>query len=891
MLKKRLGKLVLWLLSSVAVIFSVITILLWVYKDEIVGMAVDQANKYLKVKVNVSEVDLTFWGSFPNLSVDFNQVFIQDALPGSTMYDTLLYTDRVRCKFDPLDIWNEKYEIKEIEISPGTLQLKVDSIGNTNYDIFASSDSTAKQEEMDFKLERLYVKGLRFTYANAISEQFYGTSIDQLGATGDFTKRKFTAKTISNFDIIEARTGSIALVRDQAARLNLGVEVDLDSATVSIPASTIYISDLPFNFNAELDSTGYEFHLDGKQLKLDDVANKLAPERTREIRKYSGSGDVQFELDVHGKNDDPGGANIACAFGVSDGSLSEPVSKMKLNNLLVEGKYTKSNKPGNELLELAKVKFQSQMGLFSGKLSIKNFLRPLYRVEADGAVDLGILNQFFTTSFLDELRGHANVGVQCIVQQDKDAAGRDRFDVVRLAGSMELNKARLKLIDDKRTFRNITGSLYLKNDQIGLQNLRVNLLDSDLRLDGFFSGIQDFINGRAPIQTEVNINANKIRIADLSSSDKTEKQVGSRSFILPNTLKGKVVMKIGDLEYEGHHFRLCEGEVTMRERYFQLDRFHFTNAGSRISGKVSVLENKPEILELSCNLVSNSIGIDQLFKEWKNFDQDVITYENISGTAQLNLQLYAPFDYRNGVISNSIEALAALRIQDGRLKNVSAFNEIVESINSSTAAKLAIGNENIKSFSSKLKDLRFQTLENTITIRNSIISIPNMSVQSSALDVEVSGKHHFNNDIDYRFGFRFRDLKQKKESEFGEIVDDGTGKFIFLRMYGNIEDPTIEWDKETNREKRQEKIEQEKQDAKSILKTEFGLFKNDSTVKTYVEEKRPREEIKVSFDALEANDSIIRQKTKKDSKLNRMLDKWKTESEADKKEEFTIDQD
>lgn len=888
MWKKRLSKILLWLGSIMSALVMLITILLWVYKDEIVGMAIDQANKYLKVKVQVSEVDLTFWGSFPNLSIDFNDVFVQDAFEGSTTYDTLLFTERIRCKFNPMDIWNEKYEVKSIEVEKGTLQLKIDSLGNNNYDIFKVPDSTESENPIDFKLERLYTNGIRFSYLNKKTAQYYSTRIDKLGATGDFTQRNFTAKTSAEFNINEARTGEIAIVKDQQARLNLGISINLDSSKVSIPGSVIYISELPFNFNAEIDSLQYQVHLDGKDLSLDEVANKLAPDRTREIRNFSGRGNVEFNLDVKGENDPEKGPKVACKFGVENGSLKDPDSGVNIRQLAVKGLFERGDRPGTESLKLDQLKFTTQLGVFDGNLSINNFLKPVYQAKANGVLDLSILHQLLAIPGLEDFGGKADLRTKLIVAQDKDRNGKDRFDLVEMSGEVDLDQAYVKISDDKRVFENISGSILFHRDQVGVKDFRVKVLDSDMKVNGIFSGINDFINGSAPVHVDVDVNSGRIRIADLSSSDKESKKVGEREYVLPNTLKGSVVMNIGDLEYEGHHFRNCEGLVKMNERNFEIDKFHCTNSGSKVSGKVSIVEDRPEIMQLNCNLVSNNIGFSDLFKEWNNFDQNVITSDNISGDAQINLQLYAPFDFRNGVVLNNIVATAVIRIQNGRLKNVVAFNEIIASIESSTAAKLAIGKENIRSFSSKLRDLKFETLENTITIRNSIISIPTMSVQSSALDVEISGKHQFNNDIDYRFGFRFRDLKQKKESEFGEIVDDGTGKYIFLRMYGNMDDPTIEWDKETNREKRQEKIEQEKQDAKSILKTEFGLFKNDSTVKTYIQEKRPQEEVTVSFDVLESNDSIIKQKPKKDTKVSRLVDKWKKESEAEKREEFTI---
>jgi hypothetical protein len=889
MTRKRMLKFLLWLLSGILFVVVSISVIIWVYKDEIIEVAIDEANKYLKVKVEVSDVDLTFWGTFPNLSIDFNNVFIRDSYEGATENDTLLFTERIRCRFDPMDIWNENYEIHALEIGSGTLQLKVDSAGVTNYDILKPSDEVEGSEAMDFKLNRLQIEDLNFMYLNAATAQSYNTTFAQLAATGDFSHKKFTAKTMGKFHIHSAKSGEIALVQNQPAELSLGILIDIDSGSVTIPASTVYISDLPFNFYGDFDTSAYSFHLNGKGLKLEEVANKLAPEKTQEFRTYSGKGNVEFKFDVSGVSHSLLGPDIACSFGVKDGMLKEPSSGISLRDINVNGVFSRKGEKGSERLDINQFSFASTLGIFSGDLRIRNFLNPIYDANAKGAIDLKVLHQFFGTRFLEKLNGKADMNAKIKVQQFVDENGFSNYDLITASGNVDLSNVTLQAINDKREFHGVSGSLLFRDNELGVKQLKVKFLESDLRLDGHFSNLNGFLNGSSPLIAEASVRSSNIKVSDLSSSEKQDKMVGERSFILPNTVDGTMEMNIGNLEYEGHQFKNCEGRIRVLPRHIKIDRFHFTNAASRISGMVDIHEKRPEIMELSCNLVSNKIEMSEVFKEWNNFDQTVITSENLSGDAQLNLELFVPFDFRNGAITNQIAMTAALRVTNGRLRNVSAFQEIVKSLQSSAAAKLAIGKENIKTFSSKLQDLRFESLENTIAIRNSIITIPSMSVKSSALDLEVSGKHHFNNDIDYRFGFRFRDLKQKKESEFGNIVDDGTGKVVFLRMYGNMSDPNIEWDKETSREERKEKNEQEAEDLKSMLKSEFGLFKNDTTVKSYVQEKRPKEEISIEFDVLESNDSIIKQKTKKDTKLNRALEKWKEEAEGAKKEEFEID--
>ena len=246
-------------------------------------------------------------------------------------------------------------------------------------------------------------------------------------------------------------------------------------------------------------------------------------------------------------------------------------------------------------------------------------------------------------------------------------------------------------------------------------------------------------------------------------------------------------------------------------------------------------------------------------------------------------------DSSGGVISNAIRAQIGIQIDDGRLKNVGTFTSIIESLKTSSL-KTILGKENIVVFGEKLSDLRFDQLKNTIIIKNSVLTIPLMSINSSAINIEASGRHTFDNEIDYRFGFRFRDLKKKQESEFGEIIDDGSGFRVFMKMYGNLDNPTIEWDRESRKEIAKQNREKEKQNVKSILKSEFGLFQNDTTVKNYIKEVIPKEELIIEFDPLKSLDTIIEnEEPKKDTKMNRWLEKLKKQAEKEQNEEFVIE--
>jgi hypothetical protein len=170
-----------------------------------------------------------------------------------------------------------------------------------------------------------------------------------------------------------------------------------------------------------------------------------------------------------------------------------------------------------------------------------------------------------------------------------------------------------------------------------------------------------------------------------------------------------------------------------------------------------------------------------------------------------------------------------------------------------------------------------------------------MKIVSSAMEMDVSGSHSFENMVDYRFAFRLRDIKQQnKHTEFGEIIDDETGFRVYMRMYGPLENPKIEWDKTAKFEQTQLNILAAKQEAKSILKAEFGFFKKDSTINSYVPKEVPKEDVKINFNPKIVRDNksvsppVKDEKPKKDPNIKKNLQKWKGQQEEDEKDVIVV---
>ena len=178
-------------------------------------------------------------------------------------------------------------------------------------------------------------------------------------------------------------------------------------------------------------------------------------------------------------------------------------------------------------------------------------------------------------------------------------------------------------------------------------------------------------------------------------------------------------------------------------------------------------------------------------------------------------------------------------------------------------------------------------MQNSILIKESEIITPRFEILSSALNLSIAGTHTFDNDIDYHITMLLSEVLGKKvktptNSEFGYLENDGLQKQskLYLKMTGNIENVLVAYDTKELKENIKSKFATEKTTIKSLLKEEFGAYKNDPTVKTFPEKRRKQSPFQVEVDS-----SLINKKVPSNPVPNKATTK-QSENETEKKTKF-----
>jgi hypothetical protein len=873
--KDKLTKGFKWSLISIVSIVSLTTLLIYLFQDRICNAVLNEVGKQFKEPVYFQSADVTFWSTFPNLAINLNEVKVNDAFPQERSEGKLLTAERIRMVFNPWDLWKENYHIRVVELKNGALNLRTSKSGTTNYNILQTSEDSTSNP-LAVKISSFRTINFEVNYLNAADQQNIKTSLEEMTFSGNMNDLKFDLNAQGRFQLNEIQSGEVVLVKNKPVEVNLSVNIDAEKGIISFPTNQLLIASIPFSLGGIYSPDSMDISLKASSLPLVEVVNKLSIETAkREIDAYKGKGTVDFNLNITAHKNQPH-PNIDCNFKVKDGHLQEPVKNTHISQLSLNGSYHSNGRPQQDELKLSNLQFVSVAGPFKGSVFISNFVKPCIKGSVRGGVDLGIVNKLSGKQYIEKVQGIAKINAEFDLQVDKD------LHIKRINGDLGLTNVWFKAINDHRTFENINGNFSLSGSQVGIKGATLAVNNSDLSLDGSFGNVYNYLSRKGNLHVNCAIKSRNIYVEDLGKTTKEEKiDNAGKQFVLPRNIEGQIQLMAQKITYDNHLFEQINGALTLQDGTLNFPSLSLRNGGTDISGALSISEDSPEHLLIKAEMNTRNLHFAPMFREWNNFDQDVITAHQISGTAQAEVQFFAPFDLVGGIDLNRMNVSAHVKVIHGALRNVKALEDVASSLKTN-AGKLLLGKKNLDNFERNLTNISFNTLENIFTINQGVLIIPKMRIESNAMDLELSGTHSFQQQIDYRLKFDLRELLgEDRDAEFGKIMDDGTGAKIYLRMYGHIDNPVIEWDKSSRKQDIREQMVQEKETIKSILKTEFGAFKNDTTVKEIKEEKEIKEVVKINFNSKKEDKKEAgvneQSASSKEGKMKSKLNQWKSE--------------
>lgn len=875
-------KIVFWTFFVGLFLFTVLAVLLHIYEDEIKQYAIDEINEHLNTDLEVQSIELSLFHDFPRASLEFKNVFIRDAFKTQESNDTLLFSKRSFLTFNVWDIWNEDYTVKRLEFEDSKLNLRVLKNGDVNYDIVKESKDSS-ESNFKFMLELLRIDKLKFQYSNLATAQWYEIDVEKSLMQGDFSADEFELVTESDVYIRKLKSSSLTLIKNKPAHLAITLDAELASNKFVFKKGDILIGKMPFNVSGFIDSSFIDLAIKGNNIELADLANSLAAGTMPDAPRYNGTGVLNFESQVKGPISSTAMPSVTAQFDLANGTLTNPSNDLQLYDVQLGGSYQNAQGTREEMLTFTSFDLKLLNSYFKGNGDVRNFAQPNIRSKVEGNLDLAAFHRFFRMPGVAEVGGNVQFKMDLALQFLDPQYRTEKFSVSKSQGTLDLSNVVYQLTNDPIRYHDVNGNVVIHDNDAAVKDLKIKTEKSDLVLNGAFNNLFQYITGFGGLGIIASLESNHIDLNEFIGETNTERDEHPEKFILPADLNLNIDLNVGNLTWDKHQFDAITGKLLFSQRKATASDFKLKTMGGQVAGTLTLSNLVEDGNFIDGVLNFTNMDVKTLFAEWKNFDQETITDKHISGRCSGRLEMLLGFNPYFSIIEDKIYAKSTVEMRNGELNDLETMRLITDYMRSNKALKLML-NEHIDKFEEKLLHLKFATLSNTIEIKDRKVFIPEMTISCNALDVQLFGWHDFDNNVEYHFSFRFRDLKTVPEyTEFGKIEDDGLGLIIYLTMTGPVDDPQFALDGDERRNDIRENLADQKQDLKSMLKTEFGLFKNDTTVSTIEQRNKSAAEFIFYEEDIEVIDST-KQRERNKTRTNKVFDRLRQDKENDEEE-------
>lgn len=803
------------MIISIVALIGIGVSLVLIYEEDVVNLVIKELNKHLKTEVRIEpkNIDLTILKSFPDCAIEFKELTAMDSKDfGST--DTLLYAKRLSLTFNIKDLFNKNYTIKKIILDQARCHIKVDKKGNANYMVWKSEGTSDGTDSLKFALEKFHLTKIDFIYKDSKHRIKLTTSIKELNFKGKFSEENYTLKSDGAAFVNLFQVEKVKYLNDKNVKFDIEFEVTGSTYTIrkseTFINSTHIISNGNFVIKDSLQSLDVNFN--GKNLDISTTLSLLPEQFKSKITDYESDGEFYASGECHYKNGQP--FVLRSDFGIKKASITYKQQNTTLKNVNLTGSIELRDQYSS--LKLKNISAELNSNTFTGDVELSNFDDPYLKLNFAANTKLEELMAFYPIDTLQEVSGNINVTAE-IEGLISEMRSNVYSPTIKAKGKAVISDLKAKFKQSDKLINIPEGELQLNDRHMNVYGLKLIKGKSDVTLVGEMPNFLSYLfDAKGPLTIIARVTSENIEVEDflfgagkssetssVAISDKLDfnisvdvKHLSFGKFIADN-IKGNMLLKNQKIALKDLCLNVTDGEVKL-------------NAIADASG---------EHIKVSADCELNKLNIRTLFTHLNNFGQTTIQDINLKGYVTANIDFAGTWDRKLNADLNSINLTSSILIERGELIGFKPLESL---------AKFIDVNE--------LRHIKFSTMQSAVEIKNRIITLPKTSIKSNAINLELWGKHNFDNVVDYHIQLLLSELLAKKKranKDFDEELslvekDAENRRSVFILMTGPIDNPSIKYDRKGAKEKIKLDIKQEKQNLKQLLKEEFGFFKKDS---------------------------------------------------------------
>lgn len=793
-------KKIIKILFILVLVFSLLLggVLFFLYKNQdfVIQKFVQASNSYLKAEVRVKSIKLDLFSKFPDISIDLKNPIIYEAVENSK--DTLFIADNLFLTIDVKSLLKNDVLINKCFLENAVIKLKIDAQGNNNYTIFKSEKETQNQKAVKVALKQISLDNVLVSYidlrttnnhtvlAKKVKADFYYEENLKIGLMGDLFVHHLT---VHDFPYLRNKNVSIS------------TQMMFEEGKLAIEPSLLNITGIDFNVSGHYVTKEHSFinlHVNAPKANIQTLLALIPAEYTKDVMAYQSKGMVYFRGAVVGRVDPGYSPKIDFKFGCKDLQLYHPESKQYVNHMYLNGSYSNGSLHNAKTSEikLDSVHFIVAGHKIAGDFKYSNFDDPFVHSTVSGVLDLESALQLFPVSGIKKATGQvkANVLIEGLVRDLKEFKNSEKL----LSNSIiDIENVSLDLID-QFSVHQVNGKIYSKDQFLIFENMQAHVGKSDFKWHGRINNAFKWLFSKEemPLSVTANVSSSLLDLDELlRATDKQGAKNSSQQYSLHISDKWEFYL---NCKVERLKFRRVEGEneasnvrgtLVVKDKMMKFKDLGLNIANGEMLFDGDIDARQPEKLLLQLRGDIKQLDVELAFYVFENFNQKFITDKNLRGKLSADYYLYLPFNTNFTLDLADITTVIHTTIDNGKLLNFKPMEEMGVFLKENNYEKYVKSKD--------FKNVSFSRLENTFSIHDKTIEIPEMRISSSLADFSISGTHQFEGKMDYYVSFPLINYQKRSGDDLNGVSQSPNKKeyIIYLQIVGTSDKYEVVFDK------------------------------------------------------------------------------------------------
>ena len=741
-------------LKIFGIVLGVILLLLFLtpflFEKQLKDLVQETINKNVNASVSFEEIDLSIFRNFPDATLAIQNLKVINNAPFKG--DTLALSEEIILQMSIKELFKGSGEPKKIDalsIDNTFLNIKVDSLGNNNYDIAIQdsvSTTTAQGGGFRFDVEHYEINNSKVHYVDQGSRiKLLVEDLNHEG-NGDFSAETSTLSTFSTA-LVSLEMDSINYLNRNKLQLEADFKMDLENMRYTFLENEALINQLPLTFDGyvQVNENNNEVDISFKT-PTSSFKNFLAvmpEEYAKNIENVETRGDFIVDGFIRGIVDETYIPKMQINIASNNAAFKYPDLPKAVEDITIAAVLKNDTGLAKDTyVDINKLNFRIDQDAFSANGSIRNLTgNMLVNMALKGTINLANITRAYPLDLEQDLNGIVTADVT--TSFDMNSVETEQYQNVKSSGTATIRDFSYTSPEIPNEVKLATARLQFNPATVNLENTILTTGETDLAVKGTLQNLMGFLFTDQKLKGNFTATSNTFSVNDFmvketaeegaAAQTTTAEVAGDEAIKIPSFLDANINFTANRVLYDNLVLENTRGSLRIVDETASLSNVSSSifNGNILLNGLVSTREAIPNF---TMQLELQSIDIAGAFK-------DVELLRNLAPIAQaLQGKLTTNIDLRgnlNDDLTPQLQTLAG-----------NALAEIIGArVNPAQTPLLAQLDQRLNFID--LNNLNLKDLQTRLTFNNGNVEVQPFDFNIKGIKGRASGVHGFDMDMNY----------------------------------------------------------------------------------------------------------------------------------------------